>query len=57
VESESLLFKTVFLWVAASDYSISNYHVFLDLFSGFSYGSLIYSMCNWLTPSPFLMNL
>jgi hypothetical protein len=35
VESKALFFKTLFLW-SATDFSMSNYHVFLDLFSASS---------------------
>jgi hypothetical protein len=33
VELKARFFKTLFVWAAASNCSISNFHAFLDLFS------------------------
>jgi hypothetical protein len=46
VESKALLFKTLFLWAAASDFNFLNFNVFLNLFSAFTYVStLLHTPC------------
>jgi hypothetical protein len=45
VKLKALFFKTLFHWVAASDFSISSFHVFLDLFSTSNLEFLLYIFC------------
>jgi hypothetical protein len=36
VELKALFFKTLYHWVAAFDFNISSFYLFLDIFSSFN---------------------